>query len=327
MPDATYPFGQTIAASWEAVVGTKPEDNIHNDYWLLNRFQEGGGFKSIDGGRVINGPIEQAINTTVKAYTDLDTLDTNRIDVFDEFSYPWKEYAGTVTMSELERAKNQGSGRKFALLDAKMENLRNSFKRVINTDLFGDGTGTGGKVLGGLRLIVADNPAVGSPGGINRATYTFWRSQQMTGTMTTAAYDNLTASMRHLYNLCSNGVTGAHPSFAVTDMPVFEAFEATLVKNERYNRSGKSDKGITGFKSDSLMFKDIPISYDVACTAGHLYMLNTDNLKLAYQSGYWMKGFPAVDPANQTADIFKVMTICNLYSNNPRRLGVLSAVT
>ena len=320
-------FGQTVASAWEAVVGTKPEDNIHDDYWLLNRFQEGGGFKSIDGGRSINGPIEYAINTTVKAYTDLDLLDTQRIDVFDEFQFPWKEYAGTVVMSELERAKNQGSGRKFALLDAKLENLRNSFKRTLNTDLYGDGSGTGGKVLGGLALLVPVIPNQGSPGGINRATFAFWRAQQVSGAMTTAPFDNLTASMRHLYNLCSNGVSGGHPTFAVTNMTVFEAYEASLTKNERYIREGKGDKGITGFKSDSLMFKDIPISYDVACPPGLLYMLNTTNLKLAYQAGYWMKGFPAVDPANQTADIFKVMTICNLYTNNPRRLGVISGIT
>jgi hypothetical protein len=320
-------FGQTVAASWEAVVGTKPEDNIHNDYWLLNRFQEGGGFKSIDGGRTINGPIEYAINTTVKAYTDLDLLDTTRVDVFDEFMYPWKEYAGTVVMSELERAKNQGSGRKFDLLAAKLENLRNSFKRTINTDLYGDGSGTGGKVIGGLKLIVADDPRVGAVGGINRATFTFWRSQQTSGAQTAAPYDNLQAAMRHLYNLCSNGVSGAHPTFAVTTMEVFEGYEAQLVKNERYSRTGKTDKGISGFKSESLMFKDIPISFDLACPTGNLYELNTDNLKLAYQSGYWMKGFPAVDPANQTADIFKVMTIANLFSNNPRRLGVVTTIT
>lgn len=319
--------GQIVASAWEAVVGTKPEDNIHDDYWLFNRLSEGNAFKSIDGGRSINGPIEYAINSTVKAYTDLDLLDTTRIDVFDEFVYGWKEYAGTVVMSELERAKNQGSGRKFALLDAKLENLRNSFKRAMNTDMFGDGTGTGGRVIGGLAFLVPANPAIGSPGGINRATYTFWRSQQITGTMTAAPFDDLQADMRHLYNLCSNGVTGGHPTFAVTTMAVFEAFEAQLTKNERYIRDSSSDKGITGFKSSALMFKDIPISYDIACGAGLLYMLNTENLKLAYQKGYWMKGFPAVDPANQTADVFKVMTIANLYTNNPRRLGVISGIT
>ena len=36
--------------------------------------------------------------------------------------------------------------------------------------------------------------------------------------------------------------------------------------------------------------------------------------------------FPAVDPANQTVDIFKVMTIANLISNNPRRLGVVKGI-
>jgi hypothetical protein len=109
-------------------------------------------------------------------------------------------------------------------------------------------------------------------------------------------------------------------------MATFEGFESLLTKNERYNRDNNSDKGLTGFQSDKLQFKDIPISYDVACPAGLLYMLNTTNLKLAYQAGYWMKGFPSVDPANQTADIFKVMTICNLYTNNPRRLGVITAI-
>jgi hypothetical protein len=193
--------------------------------------------------------------------------------------------------------------------------------------MYGDGTGTGGKVLGGLGLIVPANPAVGSPGGINRATFTFWRSQQTLGTQTAAPFDNLLSAMRKLYNNCSNGVSGMHPTFSVTTQIVFEGFEAKLTLNDRYIRESKSDKGITGYKSDSLMFKDIPIAYDVACPAGLLYMLNTTNLKLAYQSGYWMKGFPAVDPANQTVDIFKVMTICNLYSNNPRRLGVVTVIT
>ena len=320
-------LGQTIAASWEAVVGTKPEDNIHDDYWLFNRFSEGAGFKAVNGGRSLTGPIEYALNTTVKAYTDLDLLDTTRVDVFDEFEYPWKEYAGTVVMSELEKAKNQGEGRKFDLLAGKLQNLRNTFKRVINTDMFGLGTGSGGKVIGGLQYLVPDSPITGTVGGINRATFTFWRSQALSGAKTTNPYDNLLASMRHMYNLCSGGVDQVHPSFAVTDMATFEAYEATLVKNERYNRESKSDTGISHFKNDHLMFKDMDIAYDVACPAGHMYFLNTNNLKLAYQTGYWMKGFPAVDPANQTADIFKVMTICAMYTNNSRRLGVIFGIT
>jgi len=38
-------LGQTIAMAWEAHVGTTPEDNIHNDYWLFNRLSEGKSFE------------------------------------------------------------------------------------------------------------------------------------------------------------------------------------------------------------------------------------------------------------------------------------------
>ena len=194
--------------------------------------------------------------------------------------------------------------------------------------MYGDGTGTGGKVLGGLGLIVPANPAVGSPGGINRATYHVLALAADVGDADRRALRQPPGcdaeAVQQLLERCAAGCTRR---LSVTTQIVFEGFEAKLTLNERYIRESKSDKGITGYKSDSLMFKDIPIAYDVACPAGLLYMLNTTNLKLAYQSGYWMKGFPAVDPANQTVDIFKVMTICNLYTNNPRRLGVVTVIT
>ena len=161
-------LGQTVAMAWEAHVGTTPEDNIHNDYWLFNRLSEGQSFDQVDGGRTINGPIEYAINTTFRSYSDTEPIDVTRIDVFDEFQYPWKEYAGTVVLSELEKAKNQGEGRKFNLAEAKLENLKNSAHNILNTDFYSDGTGNSNKQCGGLQLIVANNPTAGSPGGIAR---------------------------------------------------------------------------------------------------------------------------------------------------------------
>jgi hypothetical protein len=134
-------LGQTVASSWEAIVGSGPEDNIFDEYWLLDNLSKGSSFLSVNGGRTANGSIEYAVNTTFRSYSDTETLDTTRIDVFDEFSYSWKEYAGTVVMSELEKAKNQGEGRKFGLLPAKLENLRNSARKALNEGCFSDGTG------------------------------------------------------------------------------------------------------------------------------------------------------------------------------------------
>ncbi len=96
-------LGQTVAMAWEAHVGTTPEDNIHNDYWLFNRLSEGKSFDQVDGGRTVNGPIEYALNTTWRSYSDTEPIDVTRIDVFDEFSYAWKEYAGTVVLTRETR--------------------------------------------------------------------------------------------------------------------------------------------------------------------------------------------------------------------------------
>jgi hypothetical protein len=40
-----------------------------------------------------------------------------------------------------------------------------------------------------------------------------------------------------------------------------------------------------------------------------------------------MKVFPAVTPANQTAEIVKMLVIGNMSINNPRRLGVIHTIS
>jgi hypothetical protein len=318
--------GQTIASSWEAIVGTKPEDNIFDEYFLLDNLSKGKSFTSVNGGRTINGAIEYAVNTTFRSYSDTEELDTTRIDVFDEFAFNWKEYAGTVVMSELEKAKNQGEGRKFDLLAGKLENLRNSARKALNEGCFSDGTGNSSKDIGGLQHIVASSPSSGTVGGINRGTYTFWRNQQSSGAKSSTAFDNLRSVMRTVHNNCSSGVNAKHPDYWVTDQTVFEGYQALLIANEQVTDKSAASAD-AGFKNEYMKFMGIPGSYDEDNPAGVLYFLNHMNLKLAYQKGYWMKGFPSVDPANQTVDIFKVMTIANLISNNPRRLGVVTAIT
>ena len=318
--------GQTVASTWKAVVGTKPEDNVFDDYWLLDRLSKGKAFLSVNGGRTVNGAVEYAVNSTVKSYSDTETLDTTRIDVFDEFEYAWKEYAGTVVMSELERAKNQGTGGKFALLPAKLANLQSTMRKVLNEGIFSDGTGNSSKDIGGLQHIVASSPTSGTVGGINRATFSFWRNQQSAGTQSSSAFDNLRSTMRSVYNSCASGVKAKQPTYFVTTQTVYEGYESLLTANEQVT-SKTPEQGDAGFKNSYLTFKGIPGGYDADCPSGLLYFLNTDNLKLAYQKGYWMKGFPSVDPANQTVEVFKVMTIANLISNNPRRLGAITAIT
>ena len=309
------------------MVKTKPEDQIHNDYWLFNQLSEGSGFVARSGGDTVTGPIEYALNSTFQSYSDTDTFSTTRVDVFDRFEDNWKETIITVVMSDLERDRNSGEGQKFALLPAKLENARNSIKSGKNTMFFGDGTGNSGKDSNGLQNLVSITPTTGTVEGINRANFSFWRNQQTSGAQTASAFDNLRASMRSIYNLCSNGVADQHPTFGVTTRTVFEGYESLLVANERFTDGAKTGVADAGFRNERLKFKGMMLAYDVACLAGALYMLNPAFLKLYYKTGAWMKARPGVEPANQTVEIIAIRSMFQLMAVQPRRLGVVSAIT
>lgn len=316
--------GQRVAANWELVVKTKPEDQIHDDYWLFNRLSKGEAFLGRSGGDFITCPIEYGLNTTVSSYSDLDVISTTRVDVFDRYEAQWKEYAGTYVISDLESDRNAGEGQVFDLRAAKLENLRNSIKATFNADLFGAGTANGSKVFTGLQALVSTTPSSGTVQGIDRGTYSFARNQQTTGTQSASAYDNLRASMRSSYNLCSNGISGDHPTFWVTTRTVFEGFEGLLLANERFT---SKESGEGGFKNETLKFKGAMGSFDNDCLSGALYFLNEKFLKLVYKTGSWMKAQSPIRPANQTADVIVIRTMANLFTINPRRLGVVSAIT
>ncbi len=316
--------GHRVASNWELVVKTKPEDQIHDDYWLFNRLSQGEGFVGKSGGDFITQPIEYGLNTTVASYSDLDPIDLTRVDVFDRYEAQWKEYAGTYTLSDLEDDRNAGEGKVFDLRAAKLENLKNSMKGVFNADLFGLGTANGGKVFSGLQLLVSSTPTTGTVQGVDRATYAFARNQQAAGTQTTSAFDNLRAAMRSIYNLSSNGISGDHPQFGVTTRAVFEGFEGLLLANERFADKSTGDGG---FKNEVLKFKGMLLAFDNDCPSGLMYFLNPKFLKLVYKTGSWMKAQAPIRPANQTADTIVIRTMANLFTTNPRRLGVLTAIT
>lgn len=321
MPDPNR--GQRASANWELVVKTKPEDQIHNDYWLLNQFSqnENAGFVGKSGGDFIVCPIEYALNTTVQSYSDTDTFSTARVDVFDRLEAEWKEYIGTAVMSYLERDRNAGEGMAFDLLPAKLESLRKSERGKLNTDMYGDGTGNGGKNLTGLAALVSDTPTTGTVEGINRATFSFFRNQQTSGAGTN--FNALRAAMGLIYNLCSNGVAEDHPSFGVTDLTSFNGYESLLTANERFT---DKENGDGGFKNERIKYKGMRLAWDAACPAGHMYLLNADFLKLYYKTGSWMKMRDPIEPANQTIEIYAVRTMCNLVALQPRRLGVITAI-
>jgi hypothetical protein len=321
-------LGQVAATVWERKFGKKPSDAIFNSRALFFLLQDGGFKQKAAGGRLFEEGVEYAENTTFKSYGELETLDTTRIDVFDAAQFSPKICAGTVVYSELERLRAQGSSGKYDLLADKLENGKNSHIQNINEMCWSDGTGNGGKDFGGMQLLISSTPTTGTVGGINRATFAFWRNRQGTGTKTTTAFDNLRAQMRSVYNQCSLGGIEMQPTGAITTRAVFEGYESLLIANERFTSSDKKTKGDAdaAFKNDVLTFKGAKLCYDEDAPSGNLYFFNPKVLKLTYYEGGWMKMYPEVDPANQLSNVHKVATFGNMTTSNPRHLGVVTAI-
>ena len=316
--------GQREAAAWEAYVGTKPADVIHDEYSQLERMERSKAFRGFTGGKSYIGGIEYKLNTSVKAITDTETLDTTRVDVFDEFEYEGKQYAGDYVISTREEAENRGTASKFDLDAGKMENLLKSMRSRINADICG--AQSGNEILG-LQDIVSATPTTGTIGGIDRSTYTFWRNQQATGTQSSSAFDNLRSSMRTIHAAASKGMGVMEPEYYLSTSTVVNGFESLLIANEQV--VSKTDKSQVdgGIDHDAMRFKKAAVVWERDVLADTMYALNNKNLMLAYQSGYWMKAYPKVRPGNQLVNILAVECQCALISDNPRHLGVITAIS
>ena len=316
--------GQRVANAWQKITGNgTPEDNYFPEASQLKRMESGKAFKPFTGGRSLIDQIEYAANGTVESISPSQVLNTEANDVFDEWEANWKQYAGTFPMTSFEDAVNRGDSAKFNLEKGKLKNLRKSMRDRINSDIFGATSNV--TDLSGLQSLVPDNPATGTVQAINAGTYTFWRSKQTSGAKSVSAHDNLRAAMRTIRTSCSKGQGVSAPTYYVTGSGTANALEGLLIANERVVDK-KDSSANAGFQGDVYYFGTAHVYWDGDCADSRMYALNPEHLKMAYQSGYWFKGYPPVNPANQLLNVFKVETQCQLFSNNRRHLGVITSI-
>ncbi|HYE86867.1 MAG TPA: phage major capsid protein [Vicinamibacterales bacterium] len=314
--------GQVVAAAWQKMVGSEPQDAIFKEYALLAWFESHA--QKDAGGRSLIGPIEYKVNSTVKSLASpSEGLDVVNVDIFDESEANWKQYAGVYVMTTMEEALNRGDHAKFALAKGKLNNLRKSMRKEINSDIAGS---TAGADLTGLQTLVPDDPTTGTVQGINRATYTFWRSQDTSGAKTTSAYDNLRSAMRTIRTQCAKGQGEKFPTDYWCSAATSNGFEGILIANERV--VGKDDKDANAaFSGEHYLFGKARVRWDADIADSRMYALNSEDIKLCYQSGHWFKGYPAVRPANQLQEVFAIETIAQLFLKNARHLGVVDSIS
>ena len=289
-------------------------DNVFNARPLTYFLMEKGRIRMLNGGTKIVEPLIYGENGTVASYSGYDTISLTAQTGITAAEYDWKQYAASIAISGIEEAKNNGEQQIINLLEAKIMQAEESMREGFNAMFYGDGTGNSSKDWNGLGNIVE---ASGTVGGINRATAgnEYWRSyEENTAGALTLAY------MNTAYNSVSVG--NDHPDMVLTTQTLYEKYEALLVPNLRYTDTKTADAGF-----QNLLFKAAPVVFDVDCTAGVMYFLNSKYLTLVGHTGKWFAQTEFVRPENLDARYALIMCYGNLTCRNAKKQGKLTAKT
>lgn len=251
----------------------KLADNVSNNNALLSRLSAKGKIRTIDGGSKILEELEYGEGDLVW-YGGYDSITYTPKQLFTAAEYALKLCAVPVAISGEDLLKNSGKEQMINLFEKRIENAEKTMKNKLSAALYGDGTGSSGKEIGGLRLLVADAPETGVVGGIDRASNEFWRNQSVSAAVTS---ENILAKMDEIYLKCCRGTD--KPDLIVADNVMYSAYEQALQPNQRFTDPKMAEAGFT-----TLKFKGADVVFDGgqggACPAKHMYFLNTDYLYL-----------------------------------------------
>ena len=294
-------------------------DNVTNSNALLRHIDEKGN-KQIATGRTIVQELEYASNSTAKWYSGYEVLDTSTSNVFTAAEFNYKQLAGNVVISGLEQVENSGKEAIFNLLKSRVRNLEKTLKNTMATGLYADGTGTDGKELGGLQLIVAGTNT-NTVGGINAGTYTFWKNQVYDFSVAGGGAASATTIQTAMNTLWLSTTRGAdHPDVIVADTNYFQFYWSSLQTNQRFT---SDDSASAGFMN--LMFMDAPVYYDDQCPSNKMYMLNSDYLFLRPAQGREFSPLGEKASVNQDAMVLPVVWAGNMTCSNRARQGIIQA--
>ena len=299
-------------------------DNVTKDLALLRRLEQRGNVKPADGGRTLVQELEYAENSTFQYYSGYEVLNVAPSETFSAAEFNWKQAAVNVTWSGLEAdIQNAGREKVIDLLESRIANARRTMANNLSTGIFSDGTGTSGKQVGGLQSLVADAPATGTVGGINRANYSFWRNQtyDFSDESVTPSATTIQAAMRNLYLNCKRGSAASEaPDFVVAGTTYFEYFWNSLTTIQRVT---SDDEATAGF--DSLKFRKADVFHDEDCAAARMYMLNTQYLFWRPHRNRNMGPLERKGAVNQDATVVPIVWAGNLTMSNAARQGVIVA--
>ncbi len=291
-------------------------DSVTNNNAFLTWLSKTGAMRTCDGGATIDETLAYQENPNGGSFSGFDTLPMNAVEVFSAASFDWKEYAVPFLMSGREEGINSGKARVFDLWKGKLDNAKATMANLLSEGIASDGTGNGGKDITGLQAAIPSDPTTGTYGGINSATWTFWRSQ-LKDTASPITTSTITQAMNELWAACVRGIQ--HPHLILAGETFFSIYEATLMAQQRFTTETKAKYG---FQTLQYKTADVVLDND-HMSALRAYFINTNGMKWRPHKDINMVPGEPRHPVNQNAKGTFLLFMGNLATSVRRDQGLL----
>lgn len=319
VPGKVFSYGPSnvdaLLSSTLSAVRKKFADNIFTRIplfmWLKTKAKI-----SEDGGASLVVPLMYGKNTTAKSYAGYGILDTTPQEGLTAAQFQWAQYAVSVTISGLEeRVQNVGDKAIIKLLDSKVKQAEMSLRDKLDVDMWASTT-SGTNILA-LPTIVDTSTSIAD---VSKSSNSWWQAQ-VTASGSFAARG--LADMRSLYNTIMNqSMDNSGPDFVCSTQAVYEFYEAALQPQQRFTNDKMAGAGF-----ENLIYKGATCTFDGNAPSGTLFMLRSENLKLATSKGTNFITTPFIKPENQDAKVAQILWAGQLASDNIRKLGKLTSIT
>lgn len=278
--------------------------------------------KTASGGDYIRTNLRRAKRDGGQSYAGWDQMAMAPTDTIGYALFPWAQYGIPVAIDEATVLKNRGKNQIVDLIGDKTQEAVDALTDLMTVDMYGDGTGNGGKDITGLGAAIL---ASGTYGGIARASNSWWNAAVSAGSasVTTAMLANKINTVR--------GPSGdpqkqGKVDLIVTTQAIYEAIEALYEEKLRVPTSDLS-LGKLGF--ESLKFKGAEITWSPNVAAGEVLFISTASIGFTVMSGrdFEFTPFEKTLVNGQDGRVAWLLWMGNLTANECRRLGKLTAVT
>ena len=200
-----------------------------------------------------------------------------------------------ISISGLEEIQNSGEEAIIDLLESRIENGERTFLNGLSMGIYGDGSTANS--IGGLQLLIATTPNVGTVGGIDRSQWPFFRNISYSALTNGGAAANAANILSYMDSLWVQLIRGRDaPDLIVADNNMYKYYLQALQSIQRITTEGAAPElAEAGFQSLKYMSSDVVLDggYQGQTTDPLPYKVSTDTSAVGgapTNTMYFLKG-------------------------------------